>query len=95
MSDERMSRSASRKILKTAVVASGVAAAGVALGHPAVAFVASGVFVVWLAVLVGSSLVRRLAVERDRGRELMWNLLLAGVVLLALVGVGLMAAPLT
>jgi hypothetical protein len=34
-------------------------------------------------------------VERDRGRELMWNLLLAGVVLLALVGVGLMAAPLT
>lgn len=72
-----------------------VAAGGLGMGYPAVAFLASGVMVVWVAVLLGSSLTRRLGVERDPGRQLLWNLLLAGVVVLALVGVGLMAAPLT
>lgn len=83
------------EILKIAVPLLGIAAAGGVLGHPSVAFVVSGMVVVWVAVLFGLSLVGRLAVERDPGRELLWDLLLTAVILLALVGVGLMTAPLT
>jgi len=89
------SHRAGRGILDAAVLAIVVAVAGLMLGHPAMTLVASGILVVWVAILLGSSLTRRLVVERDPGRELFWNLLLVGVVLLALVGVGLMSAPLS
>jgi hypothetical protein len=65
------------------------------LGRPSVTLVTSGAFVLWLAARFGSMVVPHIVAEGDPDRELLWNLLLTGVVVLGLIGVGLMAAPLT
>jgi hypothetical protein len=62
------------------------------LGHPAIAEVVGGGVIIFVAFLLGRPPTRRLAVETDPGREWVWNLLLALVIVLALVGVGVMAA---
>lgn len=62
------------------------------LGYTAIAEVVGGGVIIFVAFLLGRSVTRRVAVEIDPGRELVWNVLLALVVVLALVGVGVMAA---
>jgi hypothetical protein len=61
------------------------------LGHPAIAEVVGGGVIVFVAVLLGRPLTRRVAIETDPRRELLWNVLLVLVIVLALVGVGVMA----
>ncbi|HEX6300595.1 MAG TPA: hypothetical protein VF148_09050 [Acidimicrobiia bacterium] len=62
------------------------------LGHPAIAEVIGGGVIAFVAFLLGRPLTRRVAIETDPGRELIWNVLLVLVIVLALVGVGVMAA---
>jgi hypothetical protein len=62
------------------------------LGHPAIAEVVGGAVIIFVAFSFGRPLTRRLVVETDPGRELVWNVLLVLVIVLALVGVGVMAA---
>jgi len=62
------------------------------LGHPAIAEVMGGAVIVFVAFLFGRPVTRRLAVETDPSRELIWNVLLVVVIVMALVGVGVMAA---
>ena len=47
---------------------------------------------IFVAFLWGRPLTRRLAVETDPGMQLVWNVLLVLAIVLALVGVGVMAA---
>jgi hypothetical protein len=51
-----------------------------------------GGVIVFVAFLCGRSLTRQLAIETDPGQELVWNLLLVLVIVVALIGVGVMAA---
>jgi hypothetical protein len=69
-----------------------VAILAAVLGHTAIAEVVGGGMVVIVAFLLGRSLTWRVAVEIDPGWELVWNVLLILVIVLALVGVGVMAA---
>ena len=62
------------------------------LGHTAFAEVVGGGVIIFVAFSLGRSLTRRVAFEIDPGRELVWNVLLVLVIVLALVGVGVMAA---
>jgi len=62
------------------------------LGHPAIAEVVGGGVIVFVAFLLGGSLTRRVAIETDPRRELLWNVLLVLVIVLALVGAGVMGA---
>lgn len=62
------------------------------LGQIAIAEVVGGALIIFVAFLFGRPLAQRLAVETDPGRRLGWNVLLAIVIVLALVGVGVMAA---
>jgi len=71
-----------------------VAIAAAVLGYTEVAEVVGGGVLIALAFLFGRPVTKRLAVETDPGRELVWNLLLVLVIVLALVGVGVMAAAL-
>ena len=48
--------------------------------------------IIFVSFLCGRPLTRRLAVETDPGKELVWNVLLVLVIVVALVGVGVMAA---
>jgi hypothetical protein len=48
--------------------------------------------IIFVAFLLGRPLTRRLAVETDPGRKWVWEVLLALVIVLALVGVGVVAA---
>lgn len=63
-------------------------------GFTAVAEVVGGGALILLAFLFGRPITKRLAVETDPDRELVWNLLLVLVIVVALVGVGVMAAAL-
>lgn len=60
------------------------------LGHPAISEVVGGGVIICVAFLLGGPLTRRVAVETNPGRELLWNVLLVLVIVLALVGVGVM-----
>lgn len=62
------------------------------LGHTAIAEVVGGAVIVFAAFLFGRPLTRRVTVETDVGRQLVWNVVLVLVIVLALVGVGVMAA---
>jgi hypothetical protein len=48
--------------------------------------------IIIVAFLLGRPLTRRVAFEINPGRELVWNVLMVLVIVLALVGVGVMAA---
>jgi hypothetical protein len=48
--------------------------------------------IILVAFLLGRPLTRRVTFEIDPGRELLWNVLLVLVIVLALIGVGVMAA---
>jgi hypothetical protein len=54
--------------------------------------VVGGGVIIFVSFLLGRPLTRRVAVETDPGRGLVWNVLLVLVIALALVGVGVMAA---
>jgi hypothetical protein len=69
-----------------------VAILAAVLGHPAIAEVVGGGVIVFVAFLLGRPLTRHVAIETDPRSELLWNVLLVLVVVLALVGVGVMAA---
>jgi hypothetical protein len=71
-----------------------VAIGAAVLGYAQVAEVVGGGVLVVLAFVFGRPVTKRLAVETDPGRELIWNLLLVLVIVVALVGVGVMAAAL-
>lgn len=62
------------------------------LSHTTIAVVVGGGVIIFVAFLLGRPLTRRVAFEVDPGRELVWDVLLVLVIVLALVGVGLMAA---
>jgi len=51
-----------------------------------------GGVIVLVAFLLGGPLTRRVAIETNPGKELLWNVLLVLVIVLALVGVGVMGA---
>ena len=78
------------------VTGGGIAAvvAGWALRGPMIGAIAAGALLIVVAFRLGFVWTARLRDETDPGRQLMLNLLLALAVLLALVGVGLMSAPL-
>jgi len=86
----RWSRPWGARIAAIAVSATVILA--VLLGYPAVAEVVGGALVIYIAVLLGRPLTQLVAYETEPGRELIWNVLLVFVVVLALVGVGVMAA---
>jgi hypothetical protein len=69
-----------------------VAILAAVLGHLAVAEVVGGGVIAFVAFLLCRPLTRRVAIETDPGRELIWNVLLVLVIVLALVGVGVMAS---
>jgi hypothetical protein len=69
-----------------------VAVLAAVLDHTAIAEVVGGGMIIIVAFLLGRSLTWRVAVEIDPGWELVWNVLLILVIVLALVGVGVMAA---
>jgi hypothetical protein len=69
-----------------------VAILAAVLGHTAIAEVVGGGMIIIVAFLLGRPLTRRVAFEIDPGRELVWNVLMVLVIVLALVGVGVMAA---
>jgi amino acid permease len=69
-----------------------VAILAAVLGHTAIAEVMGGGVIIFVAFLCGRRLTRRLAAETNPGRELVWNVLLVLVIVLALVGVGVMGA---
>jgi len=75
-----------------AIAVSAIVILAVLLGYPAVAEVVGGALVIYIAVLLGRLLTQLVAHETEPGRELIWNVLLVFVVVLALVGVGVMAA---
>jgi len=91
-----MSRSTRRAALGPAWVASiwaGLVSILAALsGHSAIAEVASGGVVILVAFSLGRPLTRLVAVEFGPGRELVLSALLVLVIVLALVGVGVIAA---
>lgn len=91
-----MSRSTRRAALGPAWVASIwaglVSILAARSGHSAIAEVVGGGVIIFVAFSLGRPLTRLVAVESDPGRELVWNVLLVLVVVLALVGVGVMAA---
>jgi hypothetical protein len=62
------------------------------LGHTAIAEAVGGGVIIVVAFLWGRPLTRRLAVETDPGTELVWNVLLVLVIVVALIGVGVVAA---
>ena len=76
----------------TSISAGLVAILAAVLGHLAVAEAVGGGVIAFVAFLLGRPLTRRVAIETDPGRELIWNVLLVLVIVLALVGVGVMAA---
>ena len=76
----------------TSISAGLVAILAAVLGHTAIAEVLGGGVIIFVAFLSGRPLTRRLAAETDPGRELVWNVLLVLVIVVALVGVGVMAA---
>lgn len=80
-------------ILEAAAIAGSLGVVGALFGRPSVAFLASGILSLGIAIVFGSRLVRRVAAEQDPTRELWGDLLLVGVIVLGLIGVGLMAAP--
>lgn len=82
----------SRPIPSILIAVAVVAILAVALGHPAVGDVLGGAVILGLSFQLGRRLTGRLAIETDPGRELTWDVLLVLVVVLALVGVGVMAA---
>jgi hypothetical protein len=94
-----MSRSTRRAALGTAWVASIwaglVSILFAVLGHSAIAEVVGGGVIIFVAFSLGRPLTRLVAVESDPGKELVWNVLLVLVIVLALVGVGVMAAAIT
>ena len=55
-------------------------------GHPAVAELIGGFVVLVVAMLLGMNLAARAVAELDPGRRLILDLLIVGVILLALVG---------
>jgi hypothetical protein len=69
-----------------------VAILAAVLGHTAIAQVAGGAVIILVAFLLGRPLTRRVTFEIDPGRELLWNVLLVLVIVLALIGVGVIAA---
>lgn len=69
-----------------------VAIAAAVLGYTGIADVVGGGVIVAVAYLFGRPVTRRLAVETDPSRELTWDLLLVLVIVVALAGVGVMAA---
>jgi hypothetical protein len=69
-----------------------VAILAAVFGHSAIAEVLGGGVIIFVSFLCGRPLTRRLAVETDPGKELVWNVLLVLVIVVALVGVGVMAA---
>ncbi|HZD23709.1 MAG TPA: hypothetical protein VE569_09965 [Acidimicrobiia bacterium] len=71
-----------------------VAIVAAVLGYTEVAEVVGGGVLILLALLAGRPVTKRLAVETDPGRQLVWNVLLVLVIVVALVGVGVMAAAL-
>jgi hypothetical protein len=83
-----------RRPLVTVLILALIAVFAMLLGHVAVALVLGGALLIWLAASLGDPLVARVNSEHDAGRVLVWDLLLVGVVLLALVGIGMMAATL-
>lgn len=91
-----MSRSTCRAALGpawgTSIWAALVSILAALSGHSAIAELVGGVVIIFVAFLCGRPLTRRMAVETDPGRALVWNVLLVLVVVLALVGVGVMAA---
>lgn len=76
----------------TSLSAGFVAILAAVLGYNEVADVVGGGVLIVLAFLLGRPVTRRLAVEKDPGRELAWDLLLVVLIVVALVGVGVMAA---
>jgi hypothetical protein len=70
-----------------ALPAVAVLLARVVSGYSAIAEVVGGALIVWVSMLTGSKLTRRLAGEADPGRVLVLDFLLVLVVLLGLVGV--------
>jgi len=62
--------------------------------HSLIGLVPGGALAIVVAFRLGLVLTARLRDEIDPGRQLLLNLLLALAVLLALIGVGLMTAPL-
>jgi hypothetical protein len=63
------------------------------LGETEMAEEIAGVAAIWASFRLGRPVTIRLALETDPTRILILNAMLVGVVLLALVGVGLIAAP--
>ena len=62
------------------------------LGYTEVADVVGGGVLIVVAFIFGRPVTRLLAIETDPGRVLVWNLLLMLLIVVALVGVGVMAA---
>jgi hypothetical protein len=63
------------------------------LGGTEIAEEIAGVAAIWASLKLGRPVTIRLAFETDPNRILILNAMLIGVVLLALVGVGLIALP--
>jgi hypothetical protein len=76
----------------TSISAGLVAILAAVLGHTAIAEVVGGGVIVFVAFTFGRPLTRRLAAETDPRWELVWNVLLVLVIVVALVGVGVVAA---
>jgi hypothetical protein len=90
-----MSRSTPQVVSRAAWLVIGVSVLSILaaiLGHPAVAEIVGGGVIIYVSFLVGRPVTQRLAADTDPGRELIWNVLLVLVIVLALVGVGVMGA---
>jgi hypothetical protein len=50
-----------------------------------------GALLIWLSIMAGAEVTRRVVADRETGKELIWDLVLVLIVLAGLIGVGLMA----
>jgi hypothetical protein len=81
-----------RTVLVVFISAGMVSILAAVLGHSAIAEVVGGGVIILISFSLGRPLVRLVAIESEPRRELAWNVLLVLVIVLALVGVGVMAA---
>jgi hypothetical protein len=81
-------------VANTTILALAVVSVALVSGHAGVAEVVGGAWIMWVAILAGSLFVPRVVAEPDPGKELVWDLVLVVVVLVALVGVGVIGLAL-
>lgn len=80
-----------RIIFDVATTSVAITVVALVTGHPGVAEVTGGSMIVGSAILLGWPATARAVTQRKPGRVLLWDLVLVAAVLLALVGVGIMA----